>query len=190
MKTANAHTPALESDTKFFQYMRQRKWAQDQNTDRKMYLFRVAKKSADSQDIAAKIGGILIYNQVIEQFLADIIEMSICYIKASVLPVSVDLEIDLDKATFGKMIEYFRQYAIAEDNQGQILTYLKQFNVKRNQVAHDLFDVKDLEQLKQELSDYANLADEIIFLLDEYDNRVCKKFCEMEKSRNLQQYFP
>ena len=186
MEHPNTYAASLKSDEKFFQYIRQRKWAQDQNTDRKMYLFRVARNSAEQPDIAAKVGGILIYNQVIEQFLADIIEMSIYYIKASVLPVSVDLTVELDKATFGKMIEYFRQYAIAEVNQEQILHRLKKFNTKRNQVAHDLFDVADLELLSQELSDYGNLANEIIFMLDEYDNLVCKKFCELEKQRNFQ----
>ncbi len=70
MELTKETVEALKSDEKFQQYIKQRKWALDQNTDRKMYLFRVAKKSTENQDFAAKIGGILIYNQVIEQFLA------------------------------------------------------------------------------------------------------------------------
>lgn len=189
MELTKETVEALKSDEKFQQYIKQRKWALDQNTDRKMYLFRVAKKSTENQDFAAKIGGILIYNQVIEQFLADIIEMSIYYIKVSVLPDSVSLDVEPDKATFGKMIEYFRQFAIVEPNREKILADLKKFNTKRNQVVHDLFDVEDLGKLYHELADYAELADEIIILLDAYDNQVCRKFCQLEKKLDLQKYF-
>ena len=180
----------MQDDPNFYRYIRERKWAIDQNTDRKMFLFRIAKRSAENQDFAAKIGGILIYNQVIEQFLADIIEMSIYYIKAAALPVQIKLEAELDKATFGKMIESFRQYAIVTSNQEKILSYLKKFNIKRNQIVHDLFDVEDLGQLYRELTAYSELADEIILLLDEYDNQICKHFCQLEQQIDFSEYFP
>lgn len=168
-------------DKTFIHYLKTRKWAQDQKTDRKMFLFRQAQKSKEAPDFAGKIGGILIYNQVIEQFLADIVEMSIYYIKAKIWPVSAELDVELDKATFGKVIEYFRQFATVEPNREKILSYLKKFNTKRNQVVHDLFDVEDLRQLYDELAEYADLADEIIILLDEYDNQVCRNFCQLEQ---------
>lgn len=172
-------------DTDFMQYIQSRKWAEDQKTDRKMFLFRQAQKSKNDPDFAGKIGGILIYNQVIEQFLADIVEMSIHYIKAKIWPVSVELDIELDKATFGKVIEYFRQFATVEPNREAILSKLKKFNTKRNQVVHDLFDVEDLRKLYDELAEYAELAEDIILLLDKYDNQVCKNFCQLEHCGQL-----
>lgn len=178
-----------QTDPDFYRYIQERKWAIDQNTNRKMFLFRIAKRSTENQDFAAKIGGILIYNQVIEQFLADIIEMSIYYLKAAALPVQIHLEVELEKATFGKMIESFRQYALVAPNQEKILSHLRKFNMKRNQIVHDLFGVEDLAQLYRELTAYSELADQIILLLDEYDNQICNQFCQLEQQLDFHKFF-
>lgn len=162
-------------------YMKNRQWETDQKAQRKRYLYQLAQKSKHDPDIASKIGGMLIYNQVIEQFLIDIVKMSIHYIKAEIWPVTVELDIDIDKATFGKVIEYFKQFATMESNRDQILTYLKKHNTKRNQVVHDLFDIQDMDALARELDDYAELADEILDLLIEYDKQVCGNFCDLCK---------
>jgi len=168
-------------DSQFYDYIKNRQWAKDPKSRRRFYMYRLAQESKNATDFAGKIGGILIYNQVIEQFLTDIVKMSLYYIKAKIWPVSAELDVELDKATFGKVIEYFRQFATVEPNREKILADLRKFNIKRNQVAHDLFDVEDLHKLYDELADYAQLADEIITLLDEYDNEVCKNFCQLEQ---------
>lgn len=169
-------------------YMVNRQWTVDQNAERKRYLCRLAQQCKFDRDIASKIGGMLIYNQVIEQCLTDIAKMSIYYIKADVWPVTVDLDIDIDKATFGKVIEYFTQFATIEPNREQILSKLKKYNSKRNQVVHDLFDIQDLGHLARELDDYAKLADEILKLLMEYEDQVCENFNELSKRVNFKKY--
>ena len=161
------------------EFMTKRKWDKHRNVQRMRYLHQVAKDSKNDPDIAAKIGGILIYNQVIEQFLADIVKMSIYYIKAQIWPVEVELDVDLDKSTFGKIIEYFKQYATVEPNRDQILADLKKFNSKRNQVVHDLFDIENLSNLAKELDEYADLADKILKLLMEYEKQVMGNFCQL-----------
>lgn len=161
------------------------KYTADQETQRKRYLCHLARQCKQDKDIASKIGGMLIYNQMIEQYLRDIIEMSIYYIKAEIWPVAVNLDIDLDKATFGKMIECFKQFATVEPNRELILSHLNKFNTKHNQVVHDLFDIQDLKQLAVELDAYADLADEIITLLTEYDDQVCENFCELDRRVNF-----
>lgn len=163
------------------EYMTKRSWAVDEKCARKRYLHKIARQSKNDPDIATKIGGMLIYNQVIEQYLHDIVDMSVHYIKARIYPVSVNMQIELDKATFGKVIEYFTQFATEEENRELILSHLKKFNIKRNQVVHDLFDIRDLGKLSHELDAYAELADEIICLLDRYDDQVCENFCMLEK---------
>ena len=37
-----------------------------------------------------------------------------------------------------------------------------------------------MDKLAKELDEYALLADEIVFLLLEYDNSVCEKFCDLD----------
>lgn len=175
-------------DPQVVTYMTERKWAVDQKMERKRYLYRQAQRSKTDRDIASKIGGMLIYNQVIEQFLSDIVEMSINYIKAEIFPVSVSLDVELDKATFGKMIEYFKQFATVEPNRELILSHLKKYNLKRNEVVHDLFDIEDFGKLATELNEYAQLADEIIALLVEYDNQVCENFCQLDRRVDFKKY--
>ena len=163
-------------------YMRNQNWQADQKKGRRRYLHRLAQQSRNDPDIASKIGGMLIYNQVIEELLTSIVEMSINYIKAEIWPVSVSLEMDLEKATFGKIIEYFTQFATVEPNRELILSHLKKFNIKRNQVVHDLFDIEDLGKLGQELDEYARLADEILRLLTDYEEQVCENFCRLKET--------
>lgn len=169
-------------------YMTRRKWTEDNRLQRRKYLCRLARESKSDPDIASKIGGMLIWNQVIEQMLRDIVETSIHYIKARVWPVSVELQPDLDSATFGKVIDYFRQYATLESNRDEILRYLKRFNSKRNQVVHDLFDIPDLEKLGSELDEYAALAEELVRLLEKYDEQVCDNFLELEKRIDFRKF--
>lgn len=162
-------------------YIENREWEKDAKQTRKRYMTHLAQNSKYDRDIASKIGGMLIYNQVIEQWLQDIVSLSIRYIKAEIWPVAVSLDVEIDKATFGKVIEYFTQFATVEENRALILSYLKKYNAKRNQVVHDLFDIEDLDALGKELNEYAELADEIIALLAEYEDQVCENFCVLEK---------
>jgi len=170
------------------QYMIGRNWAIDKKIERRRYLCRLARQSKADPDIASKIGGMLIYNQVIEQMLKDIVDTSIHYIRARIWPVSVCLELNVDSATFGKVIDYFRQYATLENNREEILTHLRKFNTKRNQVVHDLFDIHDLKKLGRELDEYAGLADKIIQLLEDYDHQVNDNFCELEKRVDFRKF--
>ena len=157
-------------------YMENRRWEADNQLARKRYQLHLAQESKYDRDIASKIGGMLIYNQLIEQCLTDIVKNSIYYIKAELWPVEAEMDIDIDKATFGKVIDYFRQFATVEPNRELILSYLKRHNSKRNLVVHDLFDIEDLGKLAHELDDFADLADEILNLLMEYDEQVRANF--------------
>ena len=111
---------------------------------------------------------------------AFITELSVNYIKAEIWPADVCLKLDFSKMTFGKLINEFKQYATIEHNREILLEYLHKYNVKRNEVVHNLFGIEDLEKLAIELDEYALLADEIVHLLVEYDNSVCEKFCDLD----------
>lgn len=177
----------MSANQSVIQYMKERQWVIDQKAERKRYLYRMAQEGKYDPDIASKIGSMLIYNQLIEQSLMDIITMSIHYIKATLWPVSVSLKLDLDKATFGKMIGYFEQCATIEPNRELLLSHLTKFNLKRNMVVHELFDIQDLNKLSIELNQYATLADEILKLLREYDDRICENFNQLARSKRFDQ---
>ncbi len=165
---------------KIVEYMINREWADDVKSERKSYLFKLAQSSYKKDDISNKIGAMLIYNQLIEEFLKDIVEYSINYIKAEIWPASIQFSLDLSKFTFGRLINSFEQYATIEPNREIILTYLRKYVIKRNEVVHNLFNIEDLDKLSSELDEYALLADEITYLLVEYDNSICEKFCDLD----------
>lgn len=53
------------------------KWKKDIKQTRKLELWKLAKESQGDVDVSHKIGGLLIYNQLIDECLKDIIEYSI-----------------------------------------------------------------------------------------------------------------
>ena len=169
-------------------YMVEKKWNADRKMDRKLYLYRLAQQSKHDEDLSSKIGGMLIYNQVIEQLLEDIVILSIHFIKAEIFPEMISLDIELDKATFGKMIDYFKQFATIEPNREQILSYLSKHNSKRNQVVHDLFNIENLEQLCEELDEYAHMAEDLVSMLLDYDKAVCDNFRALAKRVDFTKY--
>ncbi len=87
-------------------YMVEGKWKDDEKSERKRYLFKLAQESKSQTELSHKIGGMLIYNQVIEEFLKDIVEYSVNYIKAEIWPAQVHMKFDFSKATFGNLINY------------------------------------------------------------------------------------
>ena len=99
--------------------------------------------------------------------------------KAIMWPAQVDLSFDFSKTTFGGLIQNFQRFALIEYNRDIIVDYLRLFGKKRNEVVHHLFDIPDLSVLCVELDDYALRAEEIYFLLIEYDNCICEEFCEL-----------
>lgn len=169
-------------------YMVDEKWGNDLKGDRKSFLLKLAKDSAANSDIASKIGSMLIYNQLLEEYLKDIVEYSAYYIKAEIWPADVDLSFDFSRATFGDLIRSFKRFAMKEYNRDVILSDLTKYNQKRNEVVHHLFGIEDLSALAIELDEYAVLAEEIFYLLLEYDNCICDKFCDLSRRVDFQDF--
>lgn len=166
---------------KIVEYMVRGVWQTDIKEKRKFELWNLAKESKKDVDVSHKIGGLLIYNQLIDEFLKDIVEYSINYIKAEIWPASFALKIDFSRKTFGQNIELFKQYATIEHNREILIKYLERFNKKRNQVVHNIFVLEDMQKLKEEMDEHFELAEEIVFLLVEYNNCICEKFIDLSQ---------
>ncbi len=154
-------------------FMINKDWEKDYKRERKIFLLNIATECEKSDKTADVIGGILIYNQLIEQLLKETIICSIGYIKAEIWPASVQMNLSFDKATFGTLIEYFKQFAIKEYNRDVILKYLKDIKKMRNDVVHNLFDVPDIKNIKNGLKDYYGKSYELFMLLNEYYDQIC-----------------
>ena len=157
------------------EFMLNKDWEKDYKKERKTYLLNIAKECEKSKKIADIIGGILIYNQL----LKETIICSISYIKAEIWPSIVQMNLDFDKATFGNLIEYFKQFAIKEYNRDIILKYLRDIKKTRNDTVHRLFEIQDIKNLKNELKNYYGKAYELVILLNEYYDQICWKLYDL-----------
>ena len=67
------------------------------------------------------MGALLIWQQVLEQFLKEIIEISIGYIKAEIWPTKIDLKVDFERKTFGQIIADYENFSLDFKNKQKTL---------------------------------------------------------------------
>ncbi len=170
----------MEENDEVIEYMINREWEKESKIERKRFLFNIAKESKDSEEISQKIGGMLIFNQIAEQLLKEVIICSIGYLKAEIWPTSIEFNLQLTKCTFGKLIEYFKQLTIKEYNREILIECLEKLNKNRNDMVHKLFDIENIDVLKKKLNEYDELSEETIELLLEYYNAICERLIELD----------
>lgn len=153
------------------EHIENREWTYDSKEEKKNYYFKIAEKCSKSEKIEDLVSGTLIYNQLIEQSLIEAIVLSIVYVKTKMWPNKIEFNIDFEKATFGKQIEYFEKFAVEEVNRDVIIRYLKDILKIRNKVIHRLFDIKNFNK---ELEDYFGKAHELFMLLIQYYNDIAE----------------
>lgn len=151
------------------EHIKNREWTCDPKEEKKFYYFKIAEKCSKSDKVEDLVSGTLIYNQLIEQSLAETIILSIIYVKAKTWPKKITFDLNFDKATFGKQIEYFEKFAIEEANRDVIIKYLKDVLKVRNKVIHRLFDI---ENFNKELEEYYGKTNELFILLIQYYNDI------------------
>lgn len=176
----------MEEKDEVLEYMANKEWQKESKIEGKNNLFRMAKESKKSEKLSNKIGGMLIYNQIIEQLLKEIIVCSIAYIKAEIWPTSVKLDVCVSKLTFGKLIEYFKKFVIKKYNREILIKYLEQLNNCRNEIVHKLFDFNEINQINLKLDEYGDLSDEVINLLLEYYNVISEELNDLDKRVNFE----
>lgn len=151
------------------EHIKNKCWTFDPKEEKKFYFYKIAEKCSQSNKVEDLVSGVLIYNQLIEESLIETIIISIIYVKAKTWPKKIMLDLDFDRATFGKQIEYFERFAIEEVNRDVIKKYLKDILKIRNKVIHHLFDI---ENFNDELEDYYGKANDLFILLIQYYNDI------------------
>lgn len=171
----------MQEKDEVLEYMINREWEKESKLTRKKYLLELAKESKDSSSISSKIGGMLIFNQITEQLLKEVIVSSIAYVKAEIWPTDVEFSISISKATFGKLIEFFKQFAIKQNNSEELVKFLEKLNVSRNEIVHKLFDIDEVALLGKKLDKYGELAESVIVLLMKYYSGICEYFYDLDR---------
>ena len=158
-----------EYDKKIFEDMNNKEWWIDKFKARKIELLRDSRRISSTSSFTRKVGGLLLWQQVIEQFLKEIIQISITYIKAEIWPAKVDLKINYDTKAFGQIIQLYKNYSIDYEDMPEIIGYLNQINNNRNKIVHKMFEVEDLNSLEDSFEESYNIHEDLLqLLLDHY----------------------
>lgn len=158
-----------EYDKKIFEDMNNKEWWIDKFKARKIELLRYSRRIRSTSSFTRKIGGLLLWQQVIEQFLKEIIQISIAYVKAEIWPAKIDLKIDYERKTFGQIIELYNNYSLDYEDRPKIIGYLNQINKNRNKIVHKMFEVEDLNSLEDLFEASYNMHEDLLqLLLDHY----------------------
>ena len=158
-----------EYDRKIFESMKNKDWWIDKFKARKIELISSCRKINSNSSISRKIGGLLLWQQVIEQFLKEIIQISLTYVKAEIWPTKIDFKIDYDKKTFGQIIDMYKNYSVDYEDRPKIIGFLKTINDNRRMVTHKMFNVENLEELENLFESSYDIHEELLqLLLDHY----------------------
>lgn len=158
-----------EYDRKIFESMKNKDWWIDKFKARKIELISSCRRINSNSSISRKIGGLLLWQQVIEQFLKEIIQISLTYVKAEIWPTKIDFKIDYDKKTFGQIIDMYKNYSVDYEDRPKIIGFLKTINDNRRMVTHKMFNVEDLEELENLFESSYDIHEELLqLLLDHY----------------------
>ena len=156
-------------DKKIFEQMNNRDWWIDKFKARKIELISSCRRINSTSSISRKIGGLLLWQQVIEQFLKEINKISITYVKAEIWPTKVDLKLDYDRKTLGQVIDMYKNYSVDYEDRPQIIGHLKTINDNRRMVTHKMFEVENLDDLEDLFESSFNIHEELLqLLLDHY----------------------
>lgn len=168
-------------DKQILEMMSNPSWWIDKQKKRKIDLLRSARKVYRQSSISKKMGSLLLWQQVIEQFLKEIIELSVFYIKAEIWPSRVNIKVDFERKTFGQIIADYENLSIDFKNKQNICEKLKLVNKNRNEIVHKIFNIDDLVQLEKyfeiNFEEYENL---LTLLLDHYSD-VCYYLEDLKK---------
>ena len=158
-----------EYDRKIFEAMKNKDWWIDKFKARKIELIKSCRRINSNSSISRKIGGLLLWQQVIEQFLKEINQISLTYVKAEIWPTKIDFKIDYDRKTFGQVIEIYKNYSVDYEDRPKILGHLKTINDNRRTITHRMFEVENLEDLEDIFESSYNIHEELLkLLLDHY----------------------
>lgn len=175
-------------DKQIFEMMSNPSWWIDRQKRRKQELLKYARRVHSNSSISSKMGGLLLWQQVLEQFLKEIIHISISYIKAEIWPTRVDLKVNFKNKTFGVILNDYENYSLDYKDKSKILTKLKLVNDNRNTIVHKIFEVDNLENLETYFEESFNTYEDLLpLLLDHYINN-CYYLEDLKKRVDWQDF--
>lgn len=108
-------------------------------------LIRIAEKAYSQNSVDGRISSILIYHQIVEEFLRNLLELSNLYVQAKIWPSRIELKVK-DIMMFGQLIQAHNS-SIHFEGKKELLNKSKTFNQTRIKYVHKLLAFETTEEV-------------------------------------------
>ena len=120
-------------------------WPGIENTDLIIQLMRLVNKQFDKRSIEGVLASVLIYQQIIEEYLINLMKMSHLYVKGEIWPSRINFPIK-KKMMFGDILDSHK-LTIDFDKKNVLLEKCREFNEIRIKFVHKLFQFDTTQEL-------------------------------------------
>ena len=158
------------------EYMKSNGWKTDIENLSKKYILNIAQTDYVNECTPNKIGGVLIYNQIVEQIMRETIDLSIKYIRANLWPDEINLTIDFKNKSFESLFNLFKQFAINGTAKDIVVSGLEEYNTLRRKTLYNISSMPTDKELIVDLNLHKDLGENVIYLLCKYGDFLCTKF--------------
>lgn len=118
-------------------------------------------QSSGKSNLLEKFGVALLYNQMIEYTLKNLIIIS-------KVKNNISSDTDMDRYTFGKLIKEMDSYMIKLENYDELRAVLQECLLHRNTLVHNIFEIEYFFDIVEILEIYIENEEKTIKLLDWY----------------------
>ena len=125
-------------------------------------LLRIANNAFIKNTVEGRLSAILIYHQIVEEFLINLLKLSNLYIQAEIWPNRLYLKVS-EKLMFGQIIREHEK-TIDFESKDKLLAQCSLFNQTRNKYVHKLLKFKNNEEIILEAEKIKDDFNEIIEL--------------------------
>lgn len=156
-------------------------WPEIDNSELSKKLVQIAHKEFAKKTVGGYLSSILIYQQVIEEFLINLLELSNLYVQGEIWPARIEIKTK-NRLMFGQLVKE-HQRTIDFDDKDDLLQQCDAFNKIRIKFVHNLLKFKNnkevIESVKDVPNQFLNIIDlyfsgrsHILWLLDDLNKRV------------------
>ena len=125
-------------------------------------------------EISDYIAATIIYQQLIEQFLINLLEWSEFFIQLKVYPIEIHI-VSKEELTLGQIIEECNRLCIVFDKKDQLIGQCRKFNKIRRYIAHGMSKGNDENEIFRKTEGIQELYEEIMALWFEAGKWFCKR---------------
>ena len=127
-------------------------------------LMRIANNAFNKETVDGKLSSVLIYHQIVEEFLINLLKLSNLYIQAEIWPNRLNLKVG-NSLMFGQILREHEK-TVDFDSKDELLLKCNSFNQTRIKYVHELLKFKNDDEIisaAKKIKDEFNEITELYF---------------------------